>query len=424
MRIAIFGLGYVGTTLSLCLAQDGHEILGYDISKEKVETLRRGKLHLFEPELQEILEKKKKHLIFNSQPRDEFKDVDIVFLCVGTPTRPEGEVVLEQVKHAISELKPFRSTLEKSTIVLRSTVPPGTTEKNLLEDFKRSQVFYIPEFLREGSAVKDYQMSDCVVGVSDIKACEDLYLSKLQCLPNFSKAKFVHYKSAELLKYMNNSFHALKISFANEIGTLASRLKVDSEELFDIFLNDKNLNISTAYLRPGFSYGGSCLTKDLKGLNKMFLSQGVQNKLIESIEQSNQDHNNRFLELIEKINPQSVCFVGVTFKKKTDDLRFSGVIRLLEMMLGKPSYSKLKKVGVLEKETVQKKLKRRLSNQLSFVDSIEDALLNYELIVIGPYSLSKDERQALSSFSGKIVNLGFTSDKELVCKKADVYSVV
>lgn len=424
MKIAVFGLGYVGTTLSLCLAQDGHEILGYDISREKIESLESGMLHLFEPGLNEIFEKNRKQLTLRTRPEAEFRQVDVVFICVGTPARPEGDVVLDQVEHVISELKAFKEVLKETSIVLRSTVPPGTTERILLKEFNERQVFYIPEFLREGNALKDYQASQCVVGVSKPRSFKKADVSKLECLPNFLKANFVHYNSAEFVKYMNNSFHALKICFVNEVGSLASSLNVNRDELFDLFLEDKYLNISEAYLQPGFSYGGSCLSKDLKGLNKMFLSCGVENKLTKSIELSNQDHNDRFLELIEKFDARSVCFLGMSFKKETDDLRFSGVLRLIERLLNRPSYSRLEKVGVLEKGITLSKLKSKLSNQIDYCKAIDKAVSEYELIVLGPYSLSEAEKNTLKEYSGKMINLGFVSQREISDWKASIYSVI
>lgn len=420
MKVSILGMGYVGTTLGLCLAKDSHIVKGYEISQEKVSQLNQGELHFVEPGLDELLsENVGKNIFFYNSIGEEISDSDIVFICVGTPSGYNGEVDLCQLESVLAQLSEYSSKLVDTAIVLRSTVPPGTTESNLLKYFRKEQVFFVPEFLREGSAFSDYYESNCVIGSFDK---ESAYVEKLSLLPNFQEKQLVEIKTAEFIKYVNNSFHALKVAFGNEVGSLSKKIGINNNELFNVFFSDTNLNISKAYLRPGFSFGGSCLVKDLMAINNMFIVNKIQNKMLSSVLNSNKDHTYRVLELILKIKPSKVCFMGTSFKADTDDLRHSPMLTLIGLLLERPSYLKLKEIAVYERETVLKKLERRFRNDVSYLIYI-NKIKNYELIVWATTKPTEDLLDKLDS-SQKIINLGYFDNEIFIEKGLEILSIV
>ena len=278
MRISIFGLGYVGCVSLGCLAKNGHNIIGVDVNDIKVDLINNGKPTIIERDIDLIIEQqfKNKKIKATKDYKSAIKNTDISIICVGTPSTPEGHLNLEhiyktaeQIGEAIKEKENFHIA------VIRSTVLPGTNIKvgEIIEKTsgkQRNKGFAVvsnPEFLREGSAVEDYYNPPVTVLGSDNKKALNV-LSKIYAKVN-GPIEIVDIKVAEIIKYVNNSYHALKITFANEVGNICKRIGIDSHEVMRLFCMDKQLNISSYYFKPGFAYGGSCLPKDLKALQTL-----------------------------------------------------------------------------------------------------------------------------------------------------------
>ncbi|MFW6275334.1 MAG: nucleotide sugar dehydrogenase [bacterium] len=344
MNISIFGLGYVGCISLGCLAENGHQVTGVDINEHKVNLIKHGKPTVIEKDIDTIIkhnhEKGRINATMNS--KEAVKDSDAAIICVGTPNDKTGKLGLQYVQKVAEEIG--QGLKEKDTfytILIRSTVPPGTNKmvaeaiekKTGKENCKDFAVVSNPEFLREGAAVKDYYKppytvigSDCPKG---IEIAKEIY-AKIE-----APFEIMDIKGAELLKYVNNSFHALKITFANEVGNIAKRLGIDSHQLMDVFAKDDKLNISKAYLKPGFAYGGSCLPKDLKALNAFSHEFYLNTPVLNAVDKSNQEQIRQAIQMIEQSGKKKLGFVGISFKEGTDDLRFSPTLEVVEYFIGK-----------------------------------------------------------------------------------------
>ena len=344
MKISVFGLGYVGSVSLACLAQTGHEMVGVDVSQPKVDCINQGKSPIVEKDLDTILgeQRAKKAISATTDAARAVLDTEVSFICVGTPSTSQGHLNLEGIFGVARDIAAGLAKKKSFHVVaIRSTVLPGTNEKvtDILEKAsgkKAGRDFAVvsnPEFLREGIAVKDYfQPSYTLIGTSDKRALAvmtDVY--KGIAAPLLS----VEIRIAELIKYVNNAFHALKISFANEVGNICKKLSIDSHVLMDIFCRDTKLNIAPYYLKPGFAYGGSCLPKDLKALATIAHDFYLKSPVLESIESSNEMHKDYVLQKILDFGQQRIGFLGLSFKEGTDDLRSSPIIDILEKLLGK-----------------------------------------------------------------------------------------
>lgn len=420
MKVSVIGIGYVGTTLGVCLASKGHDVVGYEISEEKINILNSGKLHLFEPGLDELYAKSyKKNITFKSSFDESLTTSDVIFICVGTPSNAAGNIDLTQIKNVFSKLKEFKDELSNSAIIIRSTVPPGTTEQLLNGVFEPEQVFFVPEFLREGSAVSDFYDSDCIIGH---ESKNDKFIEKLNLLPNFENKKIVEYKTAEFLKYLNNTFHALKVAFSNEIGSLAHKLNINNEELFDSFFRDEKLNISKAYLTPGYAFGGSCLIKDVSAINHFFMENNIKNNLISSVLSSNESHINRSFDLLLECKSKKLCFYGVSFKQDTDDIRFSPIIKLLDMVLDLPSYKTIENITVCTNESSKDKIQKKYGDAIFVVSDLAEIPEDIDHVVWGAIEPTVE---SLSFFKNtKVFNLGYYSDDIFEEFGFDVFSIV
>ena len=308
MNIAVLGLGNVGLVSALCLSDKGHDVIGVEINQEKVESLKKNIPYILEDGLEDLILKNKSKINFTTNIND-CGSSDIYIICVGTPTSIDGSVYVGQVVETLKELVRFLKNKDKKTIILRSTVPPGTVENEVLPIIKKSGIdfefIYHPEFLREGSAVKDFLEPNIhVIGLeADNISCDELF----EDAPTVKK---VNYATAEMIKYLNNSFHALKVSFINEVASVASAYDVNVSELVDCFLADKKLNVSEKYLKPGFAFGGPCLVKDIRGLNTMAQSKNIKVPLIDSILKSNEAHLMRVIKVVNSINPKNILLFG------------------------------------------------------------------------------------------------------------------
>jgi GDP-mannose 6-dehydrogenase len=344
LRVSVFGLGYVGVVTAACLARSGHHVVGVDVSQPKVDALNAGMSPLMEAGVQELLTAAAQAglLSATADHQQAVDTTDLSLVSVGTPSRASGEVDLGAVLAVTSALE--RALARKSgphTVVLRSTIPPGTTRSVVLpqlatrarSEADRVRICFNPEFLREGSSVADFFAPPyTVIGEAapgDGDALAALYTDV--AAPLFRCSLEV----AEALKYTSNAFHGLKVAFANEMAVVFKSLGVDSHAVLQLACEDRKLNISDAYLRPGFAFGGSCLPKDLRAINWMARSRDLELPLLDSILPSNQRHLERALELVLATGERDVALLGLSFKAGTDDLRESPLVVLAERLLGK-----------------------------------------------------------------------------------------
>jgi GDP-mannose 6-dehydrogenase len=345
LRISIFGLGYVGTVSAGCLADDGHEVVGVDPLPTKVDLINRGQSPIIETDIGEIIAATVKacRLRATSDPVEAIRETELSFVCVGTPSQANGNLDLRYIRRICEQIgEAVKSKTARHTVVIRSTILPGTMHKMViptLEEFsgqKAGRDFGVcnnPEFLREGSAVRDFrQPPKTVIGELD-QASGDI----LAALYKKLEAPLIrtNLETAEMVKYVDNSWHALKIGFANEIGTLGKSLGVDAHEVMNIFCQDRKLNISTAYLSPGFAFGGSCLPKDLRALSYQAKMHDLQLPILTSILPSNEMQIARGVQLITEKGQTRVGILGFSFKAGTDDLRESPLIEVIERLIGK-----------------------------------------------------------------------------------------
>lgn len=344
-KISIFGLGYVGAVSLACLARDGHEMTGVDIDPNKLELLRRGQAPIVETGIQELTRAVVRggSVTVTDSVRDAIMATDVSFVCVGTPARSNGNQDLEAITRIAQQIGAVLS--EKDTrhvIVIRSTVRPGTVEDVIrpaleaasgLQAGRDFSLCFQPEFLREGTSINDYDNPPLtVVGASDDYGVETLrgVFGHLPC--EFIATSI---RSAEMLKYACNAFHALKVTFANEIGRISQSAGVDPHEVMKLLCMDRQLNISSAYLRPGFAFGGSCLPKDLKALLYLAKSSDVELPMLASILPSNVAHIEHAIEQVLASGRRSIGLIGLSFKAGTDDLRESPLVIMAERFIGK-----------------------------------------------------------------------------------------
>jgi len=347
MKVSIFGMGYVGVVTGACLARLGHSVIGIDKIAKKVQLIRQGQSPVLEPGLSELVSETVGSGNFTAtfDVNEAIENADAILVCVGTPSNRNGEVDLSYIKKVAREIGTCTPKQPRTPIIMfRSTVPPGTMETvvepliaKYLVECTLPKIVYHPEFLREGSAIRDFiECPQIVVGnVSGLENHElESFLAELYGGINFT-LKIVRPRTAEMIKYANNTFHALKVSFANELGRLCRENEVDTHELFELFLSDAKLNISTAYLRPGFAFGGSCLPKDLRAICQISKRSNVEAPLISNIERSNDEHIDAAFQLILDSGFRKIGFLGLGFKPGTDDLRESPFLKLIEKCIGK-----------------------------------------------------------------------------------------
>lgn len=345
MRVSIFGLGYVGTVCAGCLASDGHEVIGVDPVQTKVDLINAGNSTIVETEIAELISKavQSGKLRATNKAADAIDKSELSFVCVGTPSQINGNLDLAHVRHVCEQIgRAMRNKRARHTVVIRSTILPGSMRNiiiPLLEEHSGKKagadfgVCNNPEFLREGSAVKDFRCPPkTVIGEMDRSSGDAL--SALYVNLNAPLIR-TDLETAEMIKYMDNSWHALKIGFANEIGVLCKSFSVDAHKAMEIFLQDTKLNISPAYLLPGFAFGGSCLPKDLRALGYAAKSHDLELPILNSILPSNELQVARGLKLIMEKGKKRIGILGFSFKPGTDDLRESPMIEIIERLTGK-----------------------------------------------------------------------------------------
>jgi GDP-mannose 6-dehydrogenase len=415
MRIAVFGLGYVGCVSAACLADRGHAVVGVDTNSAKTAMVAEGRSPVLEPGLGELVERvvSQGRLTATCDAAGAVVASDVSLVCVGTPSAPNGSLgteALERVAESIGAALP--STASRHTVVVRSTMLPGTCRSlavPLLERFSGLSagrdfgVAVNPEFLREGTSIDDFADPPKTV-VGELDEASGAPLAELYAdlkAPLFR----VPIEVAEMAKYVDNAFHAVKIGFANEIGGLCRALGLDSHEVMSIFTSDTKLNISTAYLRPGFAFGGSCLPKDLRALLYAASRADVDLPILANVLPSNERHLQRTMDLVTSSGRRKVGVFGLSFKPGTDDLRESPLVELCERLLGKgydlriydPAVSLSHLMGA-NREYVERHIPH-LSALLA--DSVEEVMEHADVCVIG--AAAPETVEALAAADGRRV---------------------
>ena len=396
MRVSVFGLGYVGCVSAACLARDGHMVIGVDVNPRKVETVASGRSPIMEPGLDDLLSTSVEDGRLNATVDSEaaVHESEVSLICVGTPSNGNGSLGLQYVEKVCSEIgAALAAKPAYHVVVVRSTVLPGTVEERLIpilegRSGKRVGIDFgvcmNPEFLREGKAIDDfYYPSQVVVGELDHESG-----SVVERLYKAVEAPFVHtsIRTAEMVKYVSNAFHALKVSFANEIGNLCQEQSIDGQEVMEIFRKDQRLNISPAYLKPGFAFGGSCLPKDMRALLHRAKELDLDSPLLAAVLQSNQRQIQRAIDLVEKAGCKKVGVLGLSFKAGTDDVRESPTVPLIETLIGRGYQVTLYDGGVDPEKLIganRSYLERELPHIASIMrPSIDEVLAQAEVVVV------------------------------------------
>ncbi len=397
MRVVVVGLGYVGSVCSACLADRGHDVVGVDTSEWKVARIRNGESPIVEKGLPDLIATATKtgKLSATTKIAEAMPGADIVLVCVGTPSADDGSLDLTHVKRACAEVgTALRGGSRFVTVVMRSTMLPGSVVDELAPVIEQAAggkagrdfgVAYNPEFLREGTAVEDFFGADyTILGAG----CERAGAALQQLYRGVGGELIVTaIPTAEMLKYVNNSYHALKVAFANEFGRLCKREGVDSHEVMRLMRRDTKLNISGAYLSPGFAFGGSCLPKDLRAVNSRARRHDMDLPVLASIMRSNDLHVADAVHLIERFKHRKLGFLGLSFKAGTDDLRESPVLRVIGTLVGKGYDVQLHDPSI-DMDRVLGANRRFVEDELPYLPerlrpSLEDVLVHADVVVIG-----------------------------------------
>lgn len=405
LSISVFGLGYVGSVSAACFASMGHRVIGVDINPAKVEMMEGGRSPIIEAGMNELVAEGNRacrlHATIDSIAA--VLESDLSFVCVGTPSLRSGKLDLSHIEKVAREIgSALKQKKSVHTFVLRSTVLPGTTESVVLPILEQASgrragvdftVVYNPEFMREGSAVADFlQPPYTILGAGDSS-----HLSPLRELYRQTPGRMFETSIAvaEMAKYVSNAFHAVKVTFANEIGTLCKQMDVDAQAVTEIFTSDLRLNISPAYLSPGFAFGGSCLPKDLRALTYKARELDLKLPMLESLLPSNVEHVERAVEAVIRTKKRKVAQLGLSFKAGTDDLRESPQVQLVKRLLGEGYEVKvwdqdvsLGRLAGSNRQYIEEVIPH-IGTLLS--SDLEDVLTWGEVVVIGNKSAKKEE---------------------------------
>lgn len=406
-KVSVFGLGYVGSVTAACLASKGHSVIGVDLSASKVQQLDAGQSPIVEPRMKEMVQAAHaaSTLHATNDAAAAIMQTDISFLCVGTPSLRSGKLDLGHVEPVCREIgQVLKKKNSFHLVVLRSTVLPGTAENIVIPALVQSSgksmgtdfgVCVNPEFMREGTAVADFlEPSMTIIG-----AGEPQHAAHLRDLYSWAPGRIFEtsFRSAEMVKYVCNAWHAIKVAFANEVGTLAKEMKVDAEAVVEIFTADDKLNISPSYLKPGFAFGGSCLPKDVRALNYRAKELDLRLPLFESILPSNDEHLKRAMEMIMASAKRKVAVLGLSFKAATDDLRESPQVQLVKHLLGEGRQLKIWDDNV--------SLGRLIGSNRDYIEhaiphigsllvsDLAQCLAEAEIVVIGTRGVPRDQLQ-------------------------------
>lgn len=421
MNISIFGLGYVGCVGAACLAKLGHKVVGVDVNENKVRLINEGKPTIIEEGIADLCKEAHDNGLMSATTvaAEAIMQTEVSFIVVGTPSSPEGHLNLTYVYNVAGRIgralkdkfagdkKPENMHL----IAIRSTVLPGTNKKvgEIIEHesgLKRGKDFTIvsnPEFLREGTSVHDYFNPPLTLVGTDSKYAENVFREMYKDI----NGEFVctEIKVAEMMKYVNNTYHALKIVFANEVGNICKAVNVDSHKVMEIFCKDKQLNISPYYFKPGFAYGGSCLPKDMKALKTLAHDKYVPVPVIDAISQSNDDQKQRAVQLIMDQGQRKIGILGLSFKAGTDDLRFSPIVDVVETLLGKgfeiriyDRNVKISEITGTNKDFIMAKIPHL---QHFVTDKLDEVCKNSDVLVVT--NKEKEFNDILAKYPDKII---------------------
>jgi GDP-mannose 6-dehydrogenase len=397
MRVSVFGLGYVGAVSAACLATDGHEVVGVDKNALKVELINSGKSPIIEMSIDAMIQSahSQGRLRATTDAAEAIQSTELSLVCVGTPSESNGSLNLTHVRNVARDIGAALRMLERYHIVIiRSTVLPGTVREVVIPELERASgkkvgadfgICFNPEFLREGTAVKDYyHPPKIVVGEFDRRAGDELLALYAGLTAPIIRTTL---ETAEMVKYVDNTWHALKVGFANEIGSICKPLGIDSFEVMNIFCQDTKLNISPYYLKPGFAFGGSCLPKDVRALRYRAKTLDVEAPILNSILPSNDAHVHRGLDLVLRQGKRRIGILGFSFKAGTDDLRESPIVELIERLIGK-GYDLLVYDKNVHLASLTGANRDFILNHIPHIanlmrDSIEQVLAHAEIIVLG-----------------------------------------
>lgn len=397
MKLSVFGLGYVGCVSAACFAREGHEVVGVDVNPTKVGIINEGKSPIVEAGIGELIGEMVAagRLRATTDSAAAVADTELSLVCVGTPSNANGSLNLTYIKRVCQEIGAALETkTARHTVVIRSTMLPGTIEATItpaLEVYSGKQagrdfgVAVNPEFLREGSSLKDfYSPPFTLIGADE----EDVAASVRRLYKGVdAPVRVTSTRAAEMVKYACNCFHAVKVSFANEIGNVCKALGIDSHEVMDVFCQDTKLNLSPYYLKPGFAFGGSCLPKDLRAVTYKAKELDVEVPLLQSILQSNERQVARAVEMVLRTGKRRIGVLGFSFKAGTDDLRESPMVAMIETLIGKGL-----QVALYDRDVSLARLfganKEYIEREIPHISqlmrgSIDEVLEHAEVVVVG-----------------------------------------
>lgn len=426
MTISVFGLGYVGIVSSACFARDGIKVIGVDISEEKVENINRGMPPIIETGLAELLRNgvESGRISASTDIIHAVKNSEVSLISVGTPSRVDGALDLSFVNKVCHDIAKVADDLGKDhCIIIRSTVFPGTTDrlqKELKEEFKNVSIDigFNPEFLREGSAIRDFD--DAAYTIIGSRNETAIKLTKKLYATIDAPDIVMDPSEGELIKYAANSWHATKIAFANEMGRIGKFLEIDSRKVMEVLVSDKKLNTSKAYMRPGFAYGGSCLPKDVRAIDYFSKINNIDLPLLASLARSNQSQIDLATKLVLDHKPKKVGILGLAFKSGTDDLRESPAVELSERLLAKGVDLKILDHAVQESRLVGSNLgyiNSKIPHLSKLIVSDSKSLLEHSELVVVTHGAA-EFREILEQVKGKVKILDLSG----IIKDAAEYS--
>ena len=436
MNISVIGLGYVGTVTAACIAEKGHKVIAVDVKEVKVSSINKGISPILEKDIGDYVLRNTESGRLNATNDIEkaILSTDISIVCVGTPSLPNGNEDLSYIEKVCGEIGESISKKEdRHIVVIRSTILPGTMKNLVIPRIEESSgkkyqegfgVVHNPEFLREGSSIEDYfNPPRIVVGTENVTDAETV----LSLYEGIDAPVFITgFENSEMIKFADNSFHALKVCFANEIGNICKKVGADSFEVMDIFCSDTKLNLSPYYLKPGFAFGGSCLPKDIRALQYKAKELDLEIPLLSSIMHSNDLQVKHAIDLVSSKKKKNIAVIGLTFKDGTDDTRESPMISLIETLIGKGhnvrvydhQFNLAKLIGA-NKEYVENHIEH-ISQLL--VDDIVELIDFADLIIVGKsldestISLLKDKKdKVIIDFVSSLKDTEKSGDYEGIC---------
>ena len=419
LSVSVFGLGYVGCVSAACLAKEGHAVIGVDVSAAKVDLINAGQSTIIEDGIRELVADMRStgRLSATTDVAAAVATTEISIICVGTPSRTNGSIDLTYVTRVAEQIgEAIARKQTRHTVVVRSTVLPGTTEEVVKPALERTSgktsgagfgLCMNPEFLREGTSIRDfYEPPFNIIGAADAASAEPV---RALYLGIDTPTHVVPIKVAEMVKYACNAYHGLKVSFANEIGNICKALSIDSHEVMELFCEDTKLNVSAAYLKPGFAFGGSCLPKDLRALTYRARQADVDTPILGATLESNKQQIQRAFDMIMATGARTVGVLGLSFKAGTDDLRESPMVSLIELLYGKgvtiaihdDHVSSARLVGA-NKEYIEKEIPHIWTMMRS---TIPDVLNAADVVVIGNGSPAYRGVQPLLKVGQPVIDL-------------------